>query len=224
MKILLVEDDQELASHLRQQLAAAGLAVDWAATKEDSYFQATTNNYDCLILDVTLPDGSGLELCQQLRSEDITSPILMLTARGGIDDKLLGLDLGADDYLAKPADHREVLARVRALIRRNQKNPAPILKIGQLTVDPTARRALMGEAELSLSSKEFSVLEFLAYHGGEVVTRSMLMEHVWGSDFETFSNVIDVYIRSLRKKIAAQDPHSYIQTLRGSGYRLSDPT
>jgi DNA-binding response OmpR family regulator len=224
MKILLVEDDQELAGHLRQQLIRAGLAVDWAATKDDGYGQATTNVYDCLILDVTLPDGSGLDLCRQLRSEGVLFPVLMLTARGGIDDKLLGLELGADDYLAKPADHREVLARVRALIRRGQKKPSPILKAGQLTVDPASRRAWIGPTELQLSSKEFSVLEFLAYHGGEAVSRAMLMEHVWGSDFETFSNVIDVYIRSLRKKIAALDPQPYIQTLRGSGYRLADPS
>lgn len=222
MKILLVEDDQELADHLKQQLEHAGLAVDWASTVEDGRYQAETGTYDCLVLDLTLPDGDGLHLCKKLRGQQITTPILMLTARGTIDDRLLGLDLGADDYLSKPADSREVIARVRSLIRRSQKNPSPLLTVGNLTVDPKSREARVGKEVLPLSSKEFSVLEFLAHHSNEVVTRTMLMEHVWGSDFETFSNVIDVYIRSLRKKIAVVDNQPYIHTLRGAGYKLSD--
>lgn len=223
MKILLVEDDQELASHLKQQLERVGLAVDATETVEDGLYQAEVGTYDCLVLDLTLPDGDGLTLCQALRRQKITTPVLMLTARGTIDDRLLGLELGADDYLSKPADSREVVARVQSLIRRNQKNPSPILTVGQLIIDPQARQARVGKRVLPLSSKEFSVLEFLAHHSGEVVTRTMLMEHVWGSDFETFSNVIDVYIRNLRKKITLADGRPHIHTLRGAGYRLSEP-
>lgn len=221
MKVLIVEDDDTLAQNLKRKLIESGLSVDLSGTVEDGLFQATEVPYDCLILDLNLPDGSGFEICQQLRKNKIATPILMLTARDAVDDKLKGLDSGADDYVLKPADTREVIARVRALIRRNSKDPLPILKVGELTIDPQTRQAWVGEQQLDLPTKEFAVLEFLARHSDEVVTRTMLMEHIWGSDFETFSNVVDVYIRNLRRKIDTKGKQPLLHTIRGSGYCLS---
>lgn len=221
MKILVVEDDRQLATHVKLQLEKETFAVDTAHTAEDGLFQASEFEYDCIILDLNLPDGNGFEVCEKLRKTGNQTPILMLTAREGLSDKITGLELGADEYVTKPIDSRELVARVRALIRRNSKDPSVHLSIGDLTIDPKSRRVKRGQLEIELPSKEYAVLEFLAHHSDEVVTRGMLMEHVWGSDFETFSNVVDVYIRNLRRKIDKNFNQKLIHTIRGGGYVLS---
>ncbi len=222
MKILIVEDDRQLAAHVRKSLERESFAVDTSTTVEDGLFRATEFEYDGLILDLNLPDGNGFDICKKLRTMHITTPILMLTARDALSDKILGLDLGADEYVTKPIDSQELLARVRALIRRNSKEPLPILAVGDLTIDPKTRRVRRNTTTIDLPSKEYAVLEFLVRHSDEVVTRSMIMEHVWGSDFETFSNVVDVYIKNLRKKIDMEGQKKLIHTIRGGGYVLSN--
>ena len=224
MKILLIEDDQQLANQLAKQLKKATLAVDVCGTIENGLIQATefSQEYDCIVLDINLPDGNGFDFCSQLREQKIMIPIIMMTARDSLTDKIKGLDLGADDYVTKPVDFTELLARIRAIIRRNSKDPSPIIKIGDLTINPQTHRVSRGLRKIGMSSKEFAVLEFLAYHHDEVVTRTMIMEHVWGSDFETFSNVIDVYIKNIRKKIDIKNHKKLLHTIRGSGYSLSN--
>lgn len=174
------------------------------------------------MLDINLPDGNGFEICEKVRKQENTTPIIIMTARDAVSDKIKGLDLGADDYVLKPVDSLELIARVKALIRRNSKKPLPVLTIGDLEINTQTRRVIRAGTEIELPSKEFAVLELLARHSDEVVTRSMLMEHIWGSDFETFSNVVDVYIRNLRRKIDAGSQKKLIHTIRGGGYSLSD--
>lgn len=226
MKILLIEDDIRLSKHMKRQLEGESFAVDAASSAEDGMFQATEFPYDCIVLDINLPDGNGFALCKELRKRKDTTPVLIVTARDATSDKITGLNLGADDYLPKPIDTQELIARVRALIRRSGKEPLPVLQVGNITVNPQTHEVFVRTAKksvpLSLSSKEFAVLEFLARHSNEVVTRTMLMEHVWGSDFETFSNVIDVYIRNLRRKIEKHQKKKLLHTIRGSGYSFSD--
>lgn len=224
MKILLVEDDQLLAHNLRKQLKKSLFAVDLASNLEEATFQAVEfhQEYDCLVLDINLPDGSGFDLCQRLRKKKITTPIIMMTARDTIPDKIKGLNLGADDYLTKPVDFTELLARIQAVIRRNSKDTLPVMQIGNLTLNPQTQQVTRDSRVINLSAKEFAVLEFLARHSDEVVTRTMIMEHVWGSDFETFSNVINVYIKNLRKKVDLKAERKLLHTIRGSGYSLSN--
>lgn len=224
MKILLVEDDQLLAHNLRKQLKKSSFAVDLASNLEEATFQAVEfhQEYDCLVLDINLPDGSGFDLCQRLRKKKITTPIIMMTARDTIPDKIKGLNLGADDYLTKPVDFTELLARIQAVIRRNSKDTLPVMQIGNLTLNPQTQQVTRDSRVINLSAKEFAVLEFLARHSDEVVTRTMIMEHVWGSDFETFSNVINVYIKNLRKKVDLKAERKLLHTIRGSGYSLSN--
>lgn len=222
MKVLIVEDDRSLLALTRTQFEKAGFGVDVAATAEASLNLLEMNHYDCVVLDINLPDGNGFEMCAQIRASENTTPIIIMTARDAVSDKIKGLDLGADDYVLKPVDSQELIARVKALIRRNSKNPLPLLTVGDLEVDPQTRRVTRGGKNIVLPSKEFSVLELLARHSDEVVTRAMLMEHVWGSDFETFSNVVDVYIRNLRRKIDTKGKQKLLHTIRGGGYSLSD--
>ena len=222
MKVLLVEDDNNLSKSIKNKLESASIKVDIACNAEEGIFQAIEYSYDCIILDINLPDISGFEVCKKLREADLTTPILFLTARDAVSDKIKGLDLGADDYIAKPVDSGELVARIRALIRRSKNKPSPFITIDNLIVNPQTRKATRAKMHIELSSKGFSVLEYLCLHSDEVVTRSMLMEHVWGSDFETLSNVIDVYIKNLRKKIDIKGEKKLIHTIRGSGYTLSD--
>jgi DNA-binding response OmpR family regulator len=222
MKILIIEDDKDLLHNTKTQFVKAGFGVDTAETKEEAEYQLDVNQYDALILDLNLPDGSGFEICQNIRAKQNTTPIIVMTARDSLNDKLKGLDVGADDYVLKPVDSQELIARVRALIRRSSKTPLPVLAIADLEIDFQARRIRRAGKNILLPAKEFSVLEFLAHHNDEVVTRTMLMEHVWGSDFETFSNVIDVYIRNLRRKIDGINQKKLLHTIRGGGYSLSD--
>jgi two-component system copper resistance phosphate regulon response regulator CusR len=222
MKILIVEDDRNLLDNTKAQLEKAGFGVDAVTTKDEAEYQLDVNHYDAVVLDINLPDGNGFEICQNIRSKQDATPIIIMTARDALSDKLKGLDLGADDYVLKPVDSQELIARVKALIRRSSKSPLPILTVGDLEVDPQTQRVTRAGQEISLPAKEFAVLEFLARHSDEVVTRTMLMEHVWGSDFETFSNVIDVYIRNLRRKIDSDGKKKLLHTIRGGGYSLSD--
>lgn len=222
MKILIIEDDQILAENLKQILAKNGFAVDTALNMEGGLDQTEINEYDCLVLDIGLPDGSGFDLLKTLRSDGIKTPIIIVTARSQVEDRIQGLDLGADDYLAKPIHSDELIARIRAVIRRNNQKPKPEITIGDLVINPVKHSASITNHSLDLTAKEFAVLEYLALHHAEAVTRTMLMEHIWGSDFETFSNVIDVYIRNLRRKLESLSDKNFIKTIRGKGYILSD--
>ena len=222
MKLLIVEDDQTLALNLKQVLQRDGFAVDLAQTKETGLDAVAINEYDCLVLDINLPDGNGFDLLETLRQTGNQTPIVIVTARGQVEDRVKGLNLGADDYVPKPVDSTELIARIRAMIRRNSNLALPVITLGELVVKPAEHVALINNIPLVLTAKEFAVLEFLVQHSGQVITRTMLMEHIWGSDFETFSNVIDVYIRNLRRKLEAQTKSRLIKTIRGKGYVLDN--
>jgi len=220
MKLLIIEDDLTLAKNLKQVLIKDGFAVDTSDTQEDGLAQTEINEYDCVVLDINLPDGSGFDLLKELRKAENKTPVIIVTARGQTEDKIKGLNLGADDYVPKPVDSNELTARIRAVIRRNSQSALPVLTIGDLAVKPAEHAASVGNHTLDLTAKEFAVLEYLAQHNGQIITRTMLMEHIWGSDFETFSNVIDVYIRNLRRKLEKHSKVSLIKTIRGKGYIL----
>ncbi len=220
MKILIVEDDQTLASNLKQVLIKNAFAVDVAESKEAGLIALDVNEYDCVVLDINLPDGNGFDLLKYLRKIGNKTPVIIVTTRGQVDDRVMGLNLGADDYVPKPVDSHELIARLRSVIRRNTQSALPILTIGDLVVKPAQHVVTVRGHGLDLTAKEFAVLEYLAQHHGQVITRTMLMEHVWGSDFETFSNVIDVYVRNLRRKLEKYSPAKLIVTVRGKGYIL----
>lgn len=220
MKILIVEDDLTLAKNLKEVLVKDGFAVDVAHSKEDGLVEIEVNEYDCIVLDINLPDGSGFDLLAKLRQSENQTPIIIVTARGEVEDRIKGLNLGADDYVPKPIDSNELIARIRAVIRRNSQSSLPVITIGELVVKPAEHTATVNSKLLDLTAKEFAVLEYLAQHSGQAVTRTMLMEHIWGSDFDTFSNVIDVYIRNLRRKVEKHSKDKLIQTIRGKGYVL----
>ena len=220
MKVLIIEDDRTLAKNLKQVLVKAGFAVDTANTRENGLAETEINEYDCIVLDINLPDGRGFDLLADLRNTGNKTPVIIVTARGQVEDRIKGLNIGADDYVPKPVDSNELIARIRAVIRRNTQSALPVLTIGNLVVKPAQHTATAGKHVLDLTAKEFAVLEYLAQHNGQIITRAMLMEHVWGSDFETFSNVIDVYIRNLRRKLESHTPTGLIKTIRGKGYIL----
>jgi len=221
MKILIIEDDLALSENLKKLILKEGFAVDTADSKEEGQNQTEINDYDCLVLDIGLPDGNGFDLLKDLRESKDKTPVIIVTARGQVEDRIQGLNLGADDYVGKPVDSQELMARIRAVIRRNSQSTLPIISIQDLVVRPAEHHATVNSTSLDLTAKEFAVLEYLALHCGEAITRTMLMEHVWGSDFETFSNVIDVYIKNLRKKIKNHTSKNLIKTIRGKGYVLS---
>lgn len=223
MKIFILEDDQQLNQNLSLLFKRQGFAVDAFLTFNDGWRQIEEfwREYDCIILDVNLPDGNGFSFCEQLRQQQIKTPVIIMTARQHVKDKIHGLNLGADDYVTKPIDFEELLARVRAVIRRSNKNPLPTFTIKDLKINPQTQRVTRKNKSIKLTSKEFAILELMARHDDEVITRTMIMEHVWGSDFETLSNVIDVYIKNLRAKIDRGHKQKLIHTIRGSGYRLS---
>lgn len=223
MRILLVEDEKKMASFIERGLKEEGYAVDTASDGELGWEYASTNDYDVIILDWMLPKMNGLALCSKIRQAGYRTPVLMLTARDGVEDKIKGLDQGADDYLTKPFAFDELLARIRALLRRPRElQEEAILKSGNLTVDLIGRCVTAGSEEISLSQKEFALLEFLMRHKGEVVSRAQIAEHVWDIHFDPMSNTIDVYINFLRKKIDGGRQKSRIETVRGAGYRLLD--
>jgi two-component system OmpR family response regulator len=220
MRMLVVEDDPPIAAAIRSILEDAGHAVDVAGDGSDALEWAGTYPYDLVILDVILPGMDGVAVCRALRERGSKMPILMLTALDAIEDRVAGLDAGADDYLAKPFAGAELLARVRALRRRGAGEAAPLLRVGDLELDPAAREVHRGGKGIRLTSKEFALLEVLARHPGQVFPQDRLIDAVWDADFTAESNVVEVYIRSLRRKIDGGRRDGLIETVRGAGYRL----
>jgi two-component system OmpR family response regulator len=220
MRALVVEDELKMAALIRRGLVEEGYAADVARTGEEALWMASATPYDAIVLDVMLPGRSGLEVCRSLRASGVWSPILMLTARDGVEDKVSGLDSGADDYLSKPFSFAELLARLRALSRRGPSERPSVLEAGSLRLDPATRQAWRGEVEVDLSAKEFALLETFMRNAGDVLTRLDLLEHAWDYGYENRSNVVDVYVRYLRAKIDRPFSLDSIETVRGVGYRL----
>jgi DNA-binding response OmpR family regulator len=220
MRILLVEDEPAIASAIRSILEEAALAVDVVGHGSEAITWADTYPYDLVILDIVLPGMDGVAVCRALRERGSKTPILMLTALDAIDDRVAGLDAGADDYLAKPFAASELLARVRALRRRGVGDAVPVLRVGDLDLDPASRQVHRAGKAIRLTSKEFALLEVLARHPGQVFPQERLIDAVWDADFTAESNIVEVYIRSLRRKIDAGRRDGLIETIRGSGYRL----
>ena len=220
MRVLIVEDELRMASLIRRGLLAEGLAADVAASGEDALWMAQAHGYDAIVLDVMLPGIDGFETCRRLRAGDVWAPVLMLTARDAVEDRVAGLDTGADDYLTKPFAFAELLARLRAVVRRGDPERPSVLCVGDLTLDPAAREVRRGDDEIRLSAKEFSLLETFMRRPGEVLSRLHLLEHAWDFAYENRSNVVDVYIRHLRRKIDEPFGRQSLETVRGVGYRL----
>jgi two-component system copper resistance phosphate regulon response regulator CusR len=224
MRVLVVEDEADVARFLRRGLMEQAYAVDIVAEGETALETAALNAYDAIILDIMIPAIDGIAVCRQLRASGSSVPILMLTARGSVDEKITGLDAGADDYLSKPFQFGELLARLRALLRRGStKVLSPIMEVGEMQLDTRSHRVSIAGHPLMLTTKEYSVLEYLARNAGRIVTREEIAEHVWGQDFDPFSNLIEVYINRLRRHMEKVSPARYIATVRGSGYMLEDP-
>jgi len=220
MRVLVVEDEIRMASMLQRGLSEDGYAVDLVADGVEAVWRAGEIDYDAVVLDLTLPSIDGFEVCRQLRVAGRWVPVLMLTARTGIEDRVRGLDSGADDYLAKPFSFSELSARLRALIRRGAPARPTVLAAGTLRLDPAARAAWRDDQPLELSAKEFALLELLLRHAGEVLTRSVILEHVWDFAYDAGSNVVDQYVAYLRRKIDRPFGVEQLETVRGSGYRL----
>ncbi|MCL5107986.1 MAG: response regulator transcription factor [Chloroflexi bacterium] len=220
MRILVVEDEKQLAGILKRGLQEHGYATDTADDGEDGLSLAETSEYDLIVLDVMLPGLSGLEVARTLRARRINTPILMLTARDAIDDRVAGLDSGADDYLIKPFAFRELVARIRALLRRDDLVKDPVLRVADLEMDTVSREVRRAGQLVPLASKEYAVLEYLVRNPNRVLTRTQIAEHVWNYDFTAMSNVVDVYIRYLRRKLDDGHEPRLIHTMRGTGYQL----
>jgi two-component system OmpR family response regulator len=220
MRVLIVEDELKMASLVRRGLAEEGHPTDVAATGDDALWMAEAHPYDAIVLDVMLPGISGFETCRRLRNAGIWTPVLMLTARDGVGDRVAGLDAGADDYLAKPFSFAELFARLRALVRRGVAERPTELVVDSLRLDPATRRVWRGEVEIRLSPKEFALLETFMRRPGQALSRLQLLEHAWDFAYENRSNVIDVYVRYLREKIDRPFGTSSLETVRGVGYRL----
>ena len=221
MRILLIEDEKKIASFIKRGLKEEHYTVDAAYDGEKGLFLANTSLYDLIILDIMLPNKNGLDICREIRRVKIDVPILFLSAKNGLNDKIFGLDAGADDYLTKPFAFEELLARIRALLRRKGDNKTTTLSIADLTLDQLSHKVMRSAKEISLTSKEYSLLEYLMLNAEHVVTRTMISEHVWNEDFDSFSNVIDVYVKYLRNKIDKGFPKQLIYSIRGSGYILT---
>lgn len=222
MRILIAEDEKKIAEFIKRGLKEEGYAADAVYSGDAALAQASENPYDLLLLDVMLPGLSGLEVCSRLRAEGFAAPILMLTAKDRVEDKVKGLDSGANDYLTKPFAFEELLARIRALLRARPAEPSALLSAGPITLDLPAHKARLAGRELDLSAKEFSLLEYLVRNKGRIVTRTMIAEHVWDINFDTGSNIIDVYINYLRRKLDKDSAGKFIHTVRGQGYILGD--
>jgi DNA-binding response OmpR family regulator len=223
MRILVVEDNHRLSSSLQMNLEHEGYSVDVAYDGQEGQDLAELTPYDLIILDILLPEKDGLEVCRELRRRRIHTPILLLTARDSVDDRVEGLDCGADDYLVKPFAMRELLARLRALLRRKHPYTNGRLELGDLVVDPVTHSVERDGRSIELTPKEFALLEYFMYHPNQVVTREMIEQHIWNYDFEGNSNVIDVYVRRLRRKVDDPFAVKFLTTIRGIGYRLSPP-
>jgi two-component system OmpR family response regulator len=220
MHVLVVEDEMKMAALIRRGLKEDGLTVDVAGTGEEALAMVRASVYDVIVLDVILPGIDGFETCRRLRVEGVWAPVLMLTARGALEDRIAGLDGGADDYLTKPFSFAELIARLRALARRDQAERPTAVEVGDLRLDPATRQAWRGETEVALSAKEFALLEAFMRRPGHVLTRLQLLEQAWEYDYEHRSNVIEVYVRYLRRKIDKPFGTVSIETVRGAGYRL----
>ncbi len=221
MRVLVVEDEARLATLLRKGLVEEGHAIDLAGDGEEALDWVGVGEFDAVVLDVMLPGIDGFEVCRRLRRQGIKTPILLLTARDAVADRVAGLDAGADDYLVKPFAFAELAARLRALSRRPAETVETVLRAGDVRLDPAARRVWRGEEEVVLPNKEFRILEYLMRHPGRVLTRTMIAEHVWDYDFPNVTNVIDVHVRQLRRKLGDPYPGELIQTVRGAGYRFA---
>ena len=223
MRVLVVEDSRRLAGIVKRGLLEEGYAVDNAYDGEEAEYMAETTPFDVVILDVMLPKKDGLAVCRDLRAKNVNTPILMLTAKDSVEDKVVGLDAGADDYLVKPFAFSELLARLRALLRREVLPKTQKLQIGELLLHPMSREVWRDGSRLELTAKEYAILEYFMRRPNAVVTRTMLGESVWDYEFDGLSNIIDVYIRRIRQKIDRDGESSLIQTVRGAGYRLRVP-
>lgn len=222
MRVLIVEDEPKMAAVIRRGMRGEGIAADIAGNGEDALWMAGSIDYDAVVMDVMLPGRSGFEVCRQLRREGVWAPVLMLTARAAIEDRVAGLDGGADDYLTKPFSMAELLARLRALARRGPVERPAVLAAGELRMDPATREVWRGDTEIQLSPTEFAMLETFMRRPGDVLSRYQLLEHVWDYGYENRSNVVNVYINYLRGKIDAPFGTDSIETVRGVGYRLRE--
>ena len=220
MRVLLIEDDRKAAKLLAKGLQEEGFVVDVASTGEDGEEQASVNDYDVIVLDWLLPGKDGLTVCRALRAHDVATPILMLTARDSLADRVSGLSTGADDYLTKPFAFAELLARIRALLRRSRVARPAVLRVADLTLDPASRRVIRAGVPVALTSKEYAILEALMRNAGEVVSRGRLVERVWDEALDVVDNLVDVHVSHLRKKIDRGGSVPLIHTVRGFGYRL----
>ncbi len=221
MRILVIEDEKKIASFIKRGLKEEGYVVDVAYDGEEGHFIATTNDFDLIILDLMLPKLDGMSVCKKIREEKITTPIIMLTAKGDVKDKVKGLDIGADDYITKPFDFQELLARTRAHLRKKESSSTQ-LQVGDLTANLLTHKVERAGQEIVLTPKEFILLEYLMRNAGTIITRTMISEHAWDINFDVSSNVIDVYINYLRKKIDEGHKKKLIQTIRGRGYLLQE--
>lgn len=223
MRILVVDDDEKLCSVIKRGLEEEAYAVDCVYNGNDGEYYAETSPYDLIILDIMMPEKNGMDVCRSLRSKKMTAPILMLTAKDTVEDKVKGLDTGADDYLVKPFAFEELLARVRALLRRERGTGTSELKVGDLILDTTSRDVRWKGKAVDLTTKESAILEYMMRNPNAVITRTMIEEHAWNYDFDSMSNLVDVYIRRLRQKIDPNEGKRIIRTVRGAGYRLAEP-
>jgi two-component system OmpR family response regulator len=220
VNVLVVEDEAKMAALIRRGLTEQGLSVEIATTGEDAVAMCAAARFEAIVLDVMLPGIDGVATCLRLRENGVWTPVLMLTARGALEDRVAGLDGGADDYVTKPFTFAELLARLRALIRRGQSEHPTVIELGELRLDPVARQVWRGAVEIDLPAKEFSLLEAFMRQPGHVLSRLHLLEHAWEYDYEHRSNVVDVYIRYLRLKIDVPFAVTSIETIRGAGYRM----
>jgi len=220
MRVLIVEDELRMASLIRRGLMNEGLAADVAVRGADALWMAEAHDYDAVLLDVMLPDVDGFEVCRRLRAAGVWAPVLMLTARDSVEDRVAGLDSGADDYLVKPFSFAELLARLRALARRGDGERPAVLVVDDLRLDPATRDVVRGSTPIQLTAKEFALLETFMRRAGEVLSRLHLLEHAWDFAYDNRSNIVDVYVRRFRRKIDEPFERSSLETVRGAGYRL----
>jgi two-component system copper resistance phosphate regulon response regulator CusR len=220
MRILLVEDDSQIARFIRKGLTENSYAVDTVTTGEAALYEASVGNYDAIVLDVIIPAPDGLEVARRLRAEKVNVAILMLTARDTVPDRIQGLDAGADDYLVKPFQFAELLARLRALLRRGGPTQPAVMTVGGLEIDTRSHRVRVDSSPIALTTKEYALLEYLARNAGRIVGRAEIADHVWDEEFDPFSNLIEVYVNRLRRNIEKVSDKKLIHTIRGSGYML----
>jgi len=222
MRILLVEDQEKIAAFVRKALVEQGFGVDAIDDGDEAYILATTQSYDAIVLDIMLPGRDGLSILRNLRDQGNTVPVILLTARSELGERLEGLNLGADDYVTKPFHVEELIARIHAVVRRGSGQQLSVLQAGELVLNVLTREAKLGETDVALTAREFSLLEYLMRSPGRVFPRTEILEHVWGYDFDPSSNLVDVYIQRLREKIDPDRSRNFIETIRGVGYRFRD--